>query len=66
MSQCYSTYSILYVVFSDTIRNMKAEVESMEKEMDNLFENMEKINSSCATIEVTLAPNRQKIEKLVG
>jgi len=54
-----------FIDATDTVREMKTKVETMEEEMEKLTTNMEKISKSTSELESRFNPNRQKIEKLV-
>lgn len=61
----YENYN-KFISATDMIRTMKDNVENMEEEMNKLSINMEKISSSCTTLEDSLNPHREKVEKLAG
>lgn len=55
-----------FIDATDKMQEMKDNVESMEEEMNTLLTNMKSIAASCNKIEDALAPNRDKVEDLVG
>ncbi|KAF7722264.1 Vacuolar protein sorting-associated protein 51 [Apophysomyces ossiformis] len=59
----YENYN-KFISATDTIRKMKANVESMESEMSHLNEYMTNISQRCMSINQTLGPNRNKIRQL--
>jgi len=61
----YENYN-KFISATDTIRNMKKNVENMEEEMNSLEQNMEKISECTESINNTLAPRREKLKELNG
>ena len=55
-----------FICATDTIRQMKHNVEDMEKKMRVLTKDMDSICDSSRVINEKLAPRRSQIEKLVG
>lgn len=61
----YENYN-KFIHATNTIREMRTSVESMEAEMGTLVARMEGITGLNARVSDRLAPNRSRIEKLVG
>lgn len=61
----YENYN-KFISATDMIRKMKANVESMEVEMDKLSGAMATISDKCEHLETAFEPNRAKTENLVG
>ena len=61
----YENYN-KFISATDMIRQMKDNVDGMEGEMAALITNMATISATTASIEQQLAPNRERVENLVG
>ncbi|ETO32607.1 hypothetical protein RFI_04508, partial [Reticulomyxa filosa] len=61
----YDNYN-KFISATDTIREMKGQVESMELEMNRLMDNMKTIEQASNRLESSFENNRAEIEKLVG
>lgn len=59
----YENYN-KFISATDTIREMKTKVESMEDEMSKLAQNMSSIAQCSATIHATLSKKHEQISKL--
>ena len=61
----YENYN-KFISATDMIRQMKDNVDGMEGDMAALIANMQTISATTASIEQQLAPNRERVENLVG
>ena len=61
----YENYN-KFISATDMIRQMKDNVDGMEGDMQALISNMQTISNTTASIEQQLAPNRERVENLVG
>ena len=61
----YENYN-KFISATDMIRQMKDNVDGMEGDMQALITNMATISNTTASIEQQLAPNRERVENLVG
>ena len=61
----YENYN-KFISATDMIRQMKDNVDGMEADMQALISNMSAISNTTASIEQQLAPNRERVENLVG
>ena len=61
----YENYN-KFISATDMIRQMKDNVDGMEGDMNRLITNMTTISNTTASIEQQLAPNRERVENLVG
>lgn len=60
----YDNYS-KFIDATDTIRQMKTDVEMMEGEMNNLNSKMNLIADKATSLEASFQPNRSEVEKLL-
>ncbi|KAG7400834.1 Vacuolar protein sorting-associated protein 51 [Phytophthora boehmeriae] len=61
----YENYN-KFISATDTIRKMKNNVASMEDEVGRVVASMDTITAKSESINVALAPQRSKVEKLIG
>ncbi|CAH0475865.1 unnamed protein product [Peronospora belbahrii] len=55
-----------FINATDTIRRMKNNVASMEKEAERVVTSMDRITTKSESMNMALAPHRSKVEKLIG
>lgn len=61
----YENYN-KFIAATDTIRQMKDSVSSMDDKMKKLLEGMDEMTDTSAMINAALSENRSRVEKLVG
>jgi hypothetical protein len=61
----YENYN-KFISATDSIRKMRSNVATMEREVDKVVKSMDVITDKSEAVNVALAPHRTKIEKLIG